>query len=143
MSPQGSGHVFTVHALYDRLRDALRDQATVRAQSPLALSEIDEPEPDVVVVPSGSYRDRLPDRAFLVIEVSDSTRRRDLGPKSVVYARAGVPEYWVVDLQERRIVVHTDPRPDGYVTLRTVREGETLSPAAFPETVVGLADLFP
>lgn len=135
--------MFAVHALYDHLRDALRSRATVRARAPLALSDIDEPEPDVAVVQLGEYREQLPQTALLVVEVADATRRRDLGPKAILYARAGVPECWVVDLPERRVVVHSDPRPDGYVTLRTVREGDVLTPGAFPDLALPVADILP
>jgi Uma2 family endonuclease len=142
MSPQNARHAWAIDELAERLRAGLGGRARLRVQTPLALSDHDEPEPDLAVVPLGDYRAALPTTALLVVEVADTSRAHDLGAKSVVYARAGIPEYWVLDLVERRIVVHTEPRPDGYAGLRTLRAG-TLSPAAFPDLVLDVAAAFP
>lgn len=141
MSPQNAPHRWTVTWLARHLVLAVGDRAEVQVQCPLALSEEDEPEPDLAVVPVGDYRENLPDRALLVVEVADSSRAFDLGPKAAMYARCGVPEYWVVDLVERRVVVHTEPRPDGYAGLHTTREG--LLPAGFPDVSIEVSALFP
>jgi Uma2 family endonuclease len=85
----------------------------VRVASALTL-EPSEPEPDFAVIPRDAPQPYHPATAALVIEVSVSSVRYDLLVKSGVYARAGVPEYWVLDLDGRRAICHRDPRPDGF-----------------------------
>lgn len=116
----------------------------------LAITLLDsEPEPDIAIVtgPHSRYATRHPSATdtALVIEVADVTLRRDQGPKLQAYARAGVPEYWVVDVNARCVHVYTRPVPVGvYEAQRTVRPGETLSitldGASIPVTV---SELFP
>jgi Uma2 family endonuclease len=98
---------------------ALVGTARVLVQLPLAAGEYSEPEPDIAVVPIDEPRDRHPQRALHVIEVADSTVRLDLGRKARIYAAAGVPVYWVIDLPGDVVHVHTDPTPDGYTTVET------------------------
>ena len=85
----------------------------VRAGSPLTLGG-SEPEPDVSVVERGTPEPYHPATAALVVEVSHSSLRYDLGPKAAVYARANVSELWVVDLDGLRVLVHREPRGDGW-----------------------------
>src|SRR5580704_11900392 len=77
---------------------ALGDRAEVRVQAPFGASDVSEPEPDLAVVPPGSYLDEHPSRAHLLIEVADSSLQDDRRIKGPLYAAAGVPEYWIVDL---------------------------------------------
>ena len=84
----------------------------VRVAAVLTLEQ-SEPEPDLIVVPRDVARPYHPGTASLVIEVSVSPQRRDLVVKPSLYARTGVTEYWVVDLDARRVVCHRDPHPDG------------------------------
>jgi Uma2 family endonuclease len=93
---------------------ALLARYRVRMQLPLAAGEHSEPEPDLAVVPPDEPRDRHPARALLVIEVSDETVRLDLGRKARIYAAAGVPKYWVVDVGRDVVHVHTDPMTGEY-----------------------------
>jgi Uma2 family endonuclease len=87
----------------------------VRVASALTLTDLrSEPEPDLYVVPADAPQPYHPGTAALVIEVSVSSLRRDLATKPKLYAGAGVTEYWVVDLDGRRVVCHRQPRPDGY-----------------------------
>jgi Uma2 family endonuclease len=74
-----------------------------------------------MLVPGDEPWDRHPERALLVIEVADSSIALDLGIKARIYADAGVPRYWVIDLQEHLVHEHTDPEPGGYRTV--VRRG--------------------
>jgi Uma2 family endonuclease len=92
-----------------------RRQLQIRVASPLTLTELrSEPEPDLFVVPHDVPQPYHPGTAAFVIEVSVSSLRRDLVTKPMLYARAGVTEYWVVDLDGRRVVCHRNPGPDGY-----------------------------
>jgi Uma2 family endonuclease len=78
-----------------------------------------------------------------VIEVSDSTLAFDLGPKARLYARAGIPEYWVFDIGERRLIVHRDPRAGGYCAVTAYVEGENVTPLALPAASFSVAVAFP
>jgi Uma2 family endonuclease len=79
----------------------------------------------------------------LAIEVADSTRNMDLGTKAALYARAGVPEYWVVSVEERIVYVHTAPQPDGSYARVEKREPEILAPSFAPDATVSVAALLP
>ena len=88
-------------------------EGVVRIGNPIALSDLSEPEPDLyVTTPSPGYRAAHPTTASVVVEVSQTSRRRDLGLKARLYAAAGIPDYWVVDLRNDRVIVHRDPEHD-------------------------------
>lgn len=92
--------------------------------TPIAATDLSEPEPDLAVFPpSYSYRRRHPRQASLLFEVSDTSLCRDLAIKSRIYARAGVPDYWVVDLVDRLVIVHRDPRGDAYAEVTGHTDG--------------------
>ena len=100
---------------------------------------ISEPEPDITILnrPVDQLaRNPMPGDIVLLIEVSDTTLDHDLGAKAKLYARAGIAEYWVVDLKARRIHQHREPQPEGYASLRVVGSGEVLSPLARPESTL-------
>ena len=117
-------------------------RAIVRVQSPLATSDQSEPEPDVALVAPGDYRTTLPTRALLVVEVADTSRRKDLGVKAALYATAGVPEYWVIDLQARAVHVHSEPADDRYQRIVPRRVGDEVALQTLPGAAVKVADLF-
>lgn len=150
--PQNSAHATALGAADDALRAALPPGFIVRAQMPLALDEESAPEPDLAVVAGrrGDYRARHPARPVLVVEVADASLRFDRRQKGSLYARAGVPEYWIVNLIDRVVEVHRDPAPDGgaihrwrYRTVEHLGPGATVAPAALPTTRVAVADLLP
>lgn len=126
----------------------------VRIQSPLALGEYSEPEPDVAAV-RGRARDYANDHptpadTVLVIEVSDTTLRYDRGRKASLYARVGISDYWILNLQERCIEVMRDPVPmEGtpygaeYSTRFSVPGDGEVAPLAAPDYPVKAADLLP
>jgi Uma2 family endonuclease len=144
MSPQGVEHAGVSALLAEILILALSGRARVRSHSPLSLSNESEPEPDVAVVPLGDYRRAHPTAAHLVIEVADSSLRKDREIKTQLYADAGIPEYWLVDWGARVIEVHRTPaRGARYSDVRVVARGETLSPLAFADVHVDVDALFP
>ena len=113
------------------------ERATVRQDHPITLPGYDsEPEPDIAVVrPRGrEYLDHhpYPGDIFWLIEFSDSSLAKDLEEKRRLYAQAQVPEYWVVDLQQSRLVVFRDPGADDYLQTTTATAG-VLTPLAFPD----------
>lgn len=132
MSPHGPDHDDTVTRLTKRLILGLGDRADVRPQCAFATSD-SEPEPDIAVVPSGSYRTQHPSEAFLVVEVARSSLAKDRGPKARIYAAAAVPEYWIVNIPERQIEVHRDARDGKFTRIEILREGQTLRLSAFPD----------
>ncbi|MEQ1570364.1 MAG: Uma2 family endonuclease [Myxococcota bacterium] len=142
MSPQGSRHAWCVARL-SRLLVTRLEADEVRIQLPLALSDVDEPEPDVAVVPAGDYRDEHPRVALLVIEVSASSLRDDVGRKVPMYASAGVPDLWVVDVDGGRVLVHRDPRDGRYLAVEVFERGASVALLARPQVVIATDDILP
>lgn len=142
MSPQKSPHAHAVEVLTEALVAALHGRARVRCQLPFAATDDSEPEPDFAVVPIADHRGGHPTTAHLIIEVSDSSLRKDRGIKRDVYAEAAVPEYWIVNVAERVIEVHHTPVDGLYQTHTLVSADGTLQPLAFPDVAIRAADLF-
>jgi Uma2 family endonuclease len=152
MTPQNSLHAGTIMVLQEQLQAAFGPQQSVRVQSPLALDAMSEPEPDLAVV-KGTGREYLaahPDSALLVVEVADTTLPYDRGRKASLYARAGIAEYWIVNVADRILEVHRDPAPDAgaplgyaYATVERLTPGKYVSPLAVPEQRIAVAELVP
>jgi Uma2 family endonuclease len=144
MSPIGRKHASCVGRLQFTLTQRLGRRAAVRIQQPIRLGEFSEPEPDVVVARwrEDYYAAGHPDAedTLLVIEVGDATARYDREIKGALYATAGVPEYWVVDLDAQAVDVYRDATPEGYRTHRRAVAGESVVPAAFPDCALSVAD---
>jgi Uma2 family endonuclease len=123
----------------------------VRIQSPLEVANADEawnePEPDVAVLASEKpeYSDRHPrgDETLLVIEVADSCLRQDTVKKRDLYARAGVPEYWVVNLATRELIAHRDLRDGRYQQITTFADSACVSPGSLPAASIEILRLLP
>jgi Uma2 family endonuclease len=152
MSPQKSPHATAVCLVEEALRQAFHQGYHVRVHLPLALDPHSEPEPDVAVV-SGSprdYRDHHPTSALLIVEVADTTVTHDRNRKGSLYARAGIEEYWLVNLSARRVEVYRHPVPQAeayygwaYKSIRYVTAADFLSPGTAPQAQVAVADLLP
>jgi Uma2 family endonuclease len=150
--PQGSNHFTAIQAVEEALRAAFGAGWQVRGQGPLALDEESEPEPDVAVVP-GSFRDYVaahPSRPVLVVEVSESSLTLDRHHKGSLYARAGLDDYWIVNLVDRVLEVYRNPGPDPaasfgwrYQSVETVERGASVSPLALPDAHIHVGDLLP
>lgn len=120
---------------------------TVRSQLPIALSERSEPEPDVAVV-RGLIRDFIADQpgpksVALLVEVSDSSLKEDRRIKVALYATAGIEEVWILDVNQRRLIVHQDPENGEYRLVRILHEDESISPAFAPDRSTAVRDLLP
>jgi Uma2 family endonuclease len=142
MSPQGPSHADITARLASRLTLAIGERALVRTHSALALTDDSEPEPDVAVVPLGRYAQEHPRTALLVVEVSDSSLRKDRGIKADLYAAAGIVEYWLVNLVDRVVEVHRAPVSGRYVDVVAYGIDARVAPSAFPEIVVQVGKLF-
>lgn len=134
MSPQGKPHAKLTAWLARELSIQLGRSYDVRSHSPFAASADSEPEPDVSVqIDQPHELDHLT-KPLLLIEVSDSSLRKDQQIKAPLYASAGVPEYWIVDISNDRLVidVHTEPTAEGYRIVTRMRDGDVLKPARLP-----------
>src|SRR5947209_7586844 len=112
--PQSEPHFTAIGLIEDALRTALGAGWVVRSQGPVALDDESEPEPDIAVVPGSrrDYRERHPARPVLVIEVAASSFYLDRTHKGSLYARAGLIDYWIVDLAHRRVGMCGVPAPE-------------------------------
>lgn len=143
MSPQGARHAAVIRKLNMLLAPALAGRADVQIQSPLALSDESEPEPDVAVVDPGDYADDHPHTAHLVIEVAESSQDTDRNVKTPLYAAAGIAEYWIVDVPAQHVEVYLEPAGTLYQRKATYRREDTIQPARYPELTVPVADILP
>ena len=148
--PQGSRHAATVSLVADALRAAFGNGWYVMVQLPVALDDESEPEPDVAVVPGTArdYWDTHPSRPVLVVEVADSSMILDRERKASLYARAGVPDCWIVSISEGIVEVHRRPvlSPDAafgwrYADIRRLGRDAIVSPLAMSTVSIPVADL--
>jgi Uma2 family endonuclease len=150
--PKGSPHSAAIGLTADALRLAFGQGWVVRVQDPVALDDESEPEPDVVVA-AGAHRDyraEHPSRAALLVEVAESTLAFDRRYKGSLYARAGVADYWIVNLIDRVVEVHRAPVADPaarfgwrYADVQTFGEAVSISPLIRPDVTIAVADLLP
>jgi Uma2 family endonuclease len=147
LPPIGPDHAWSVDALSATFHSQLGVRAVVHTQNPVRLPDNTEPDPDVTLLlpPLDRYRGRIPTAAdtLLVIEVSDTTLGYDRYTKAALYAAAGVPEYWVVNINGRQVEVMHDPRDGEYQQVALHNEDATLSPRAFPDVTVRVSDILP
>jgi Uma2 family endonuclease len=152
LSPQKSPHYTAVDATRATMEAVFGLGYLVRMQGPIDLAQTTEPEPDVAVVVGtrAQYAQAHPTSAVLIVEVSDTTLSYDRGRKGSLYARAGIADYWIVNLPKRQVEVYRNPildpaKPFGYrYSSRTdVQVGGAIAPLAAPSTSVAVADLMP
>jgi Uma2 family endonuclease len=150
--PQASPHATATRLAQEALRIAFGPGWDVRAGLPLALGRLSEPEPDVSVVRGSprDYRDAHPTQAVVVVEVADTSLRLDRTRKARIYARAGIPDYWIVNLMSRVLEMYRDPvavdpgrRRWEYRMVRSLGADDTISPLAAPRARIAVADLLP
>lgn len=141
MTPTGTPHASSSQKLTLLLVRALGDRAAIRAQLPFAADDYSEPEPDFAVVPPGDYLDDHPTEAWLIVEVSDSSLRHDRGVKRRLYAKAGVPEYWIVNLVDDVIEVHLEPVDGDYAVVTPRRKGESIRLSQYSDVELRVDDV--
>jgi Uma2 family endonuclease len=144
MSPQRPVHYTTVDRAGDVLHDVVGTTAHVRIQGPIDLGPHSEPEPDVAVVKGKreDYSSQHPRTALLLVEVSDSTLQSDRTRKASLFARAGISDYWIVNLVHNQVEVFRDPVPDasqhygfGYKNITVFTPGMQIAALNLPITV--------
>jgi Uma2 family endonuclease len=147
MPSEGPLHAAVVSDLNALLLRTFDGRATIRPGNPVELDRLSEPAPDLALVRTRDerYRDRHPNPndVLLLVEVSLSSLWYDRGRKLSAYARAGIREYWMIDLVHRQVVVFTEPRDDGYAKQRVVEREGSIAPAAFPNDPISVADFLP
>jgi Uma2 family endonuclease len=146
MAPICSRHALCVATLSDWFTTRLRKNALVWAQNPVRLSDTSEPEPDIAIVRRRPERYRIahpePEDVSLIIEVSDTTLTMDRRIKVPLYAAAGIPEVWIVNLTASQVEVFRTPGSPGYAETRAYEKTSTISPLAFPNARLPLRELF-
>ena len=148
--PQGSYHAAITTKIGRLLASAFGPHWHTRLHSPLALGEHSEPEPDIAVV-AGKPEDYLqahPSTAALVVEVAESSLHLDRRFKTTLYAQAGLPEYWIVNLVDRALEMYRDPLPSAdpsapwtYRSTDVLRPPATVTPQTAPAGSILVADL--
>jgi Uma2 family endonuclease len=141
---KGDVHCYVVAALA-RVFFAIFGVNRVLEQNPIRIpDQANSPEPDITIMNRDLSRTILtPEEIVLLVEVSDSTLRDDLGRKAILYAKAGIVEYWVLNIEARSVIVHRGPdaKFGTYNQVTTYRDTEAVSPAAAPHAQIVLNDI--
>ncbi|HWJ35775.1 MAG TPA: Uma2 family endonuclease [Steroidobacteraceae bacterium] len=146
MSSIGTRHSAITARLNELLVFALSRSATVVVGGPVNLGEFSEPQPDLMLLKRRAdfYGGKIPEAAdvLLLIEVSDSSLSFDQSVKLNLYARYGVAEYWVVDVEGKRVVTCGEPTAKGYAKKLEFEGADTVTPQAFPDIKLAVQDVF-
>jgi len=142
MPPIGSRHAACVDRLNRLFSSQVVDSAIVRVQNPVRLDQHSEPQPDLVLaIPRADFyatSHPRPDQVLLLVEVADTTVGFDRSVKAPLYARAGVREFWLVDLDGELVQVHREPAAESYRAIQAYRRGDRLSCGALPQIEVAV-----
>jgi Uma2 family endonuclease len=143
MSPIGSWHAGIVTQLASVLTMAAGTKAIISSQNPIHLNDHCVPQPDLMVLKPrlDFYKSALPDSSdvLVLIEVADSSIDYDRKTKLPLYARSGVQEFWIIDLNAKRLERYTQPNETGYGQCETLDKTATVSPAALPDVAIDLS----
>ena len=146
MAAIGKHHANSVRRLLNRLVKLLGDLCLVDCQNAVILDDFSEPQPDILLLrleveKTGELP--RPEDILLVVEVADTTLRFDSTTKLRAYARAGLPEYWIVNLAEGAVEVYRKPTGEGYAEYFRRNRSESLTPTAFPDRTIAVAEILP
>ncbi len=150
--PQGTAHYTAIRKTARALEAAFGPGWEVRAQGPIGLDDESEPEPDVAVVPGRpeDYRSAHPSRPVLTVEVAESSLPSDRERKGSLYARAGLSDYWVLNLEDGVLEVYREPAADSsalfgwrYARSEVFEPSALVSPLAAPGAGLRVSDLLP
>jgi Uma2 family endonuclease len=143
MAAIGTRHFSCVNGLNRLLVRSVGDEAIVSVQNPVRLSEHTEPQPDLTVLRPRDYRHALPgpEDVLLLIEVSDTTLAYDRNVKLPLYAKAGIGEVWIVDLQGEVVERHIDPSGDDYRHTERTRRGDRIECSTLPDLTLTADDV--
>ena len=145
MSPIGPPHIGTVNRLNHLFGHLVGDAAIVQVQLPVRLDPYSEPQPDLALLrPRADFYGTAaagPDQVLLAIEVAQSSLAYDRNVKAGLYARRGIAEYWIVDLNSNEVVRHTEPMDGRYSCVAAVPHDHEFAPSLLPGCVVTTRDL--
>ena len=139
MASMGDGQAAFVMNLNERLILQFNTRAKLCPAIPMVIeSEESQPEPDFMLVSLELYENRKPriEEVALVIEISDSTLEKDRTKKQKIYARNGIRDYWIVNVEERQLEVYRDPVGEKYHSIQILNEGKTIAPLEFPDSEI-------
>jgi len=146
MAPMGTRHSAITSRLHEMFVLATARSATVVSGGPVVLGEFSEPQPDLMLLKrradfySGAHP--LAADVLLLIEVSDSSLAFDQSVKLNLYARYGISEYWVIDVEGRRIVTYREPAAAGYGRALDFTAPDAVTPQAFPDLKIAVGEIF-
>jgi Uma2 family endonuclease len=144
MAPIGSRHAFIVNRLSQAFSvGGTKGQYLVSTQNPVCLGDRSEPQPDIALLKSGNYMDALPmaSDVLLIVEVSDTTLEYDREVKLGLYARHGVPEVWLIDVNAGELTVYREPAEGQYRLIRKPMSAEAVSPQMVSGVAISLAGI--
>lgn len=145
MAAKGTAHRAAVTRIQRLFQDRLGNRVLICLQDPVRLDDYSEPEPDVaILVPDPlDYEDHhpTPSEVYLLIEVSDTTLKFDRETRAPAYARSGIAEYWVLDVNAGKLHVYRSPSEKGYQSETILSEALTIAPLAFPECVIAVKEM--
>lgn len=145
--PKGIKHAALNDLISNLFRERLGNKAIVRNQNPVVLNDFSEPEPDIALVkpPLKTYFERhpTPEDIFLIVEISDTTLGRDRFAKGLAYAKAGIRQYLVINIQDQTIEDYREPAEDGYQSKQTHHTGQSFKLVAFPEFEIKVEEILP
>ena len=145
MSPIGDPHMLSVNRATMIFARGIGAKAVASVQNPAFMDQFNLPQPDVVLIrPREDFYGGgkpYPEDVVLLIEISDSSLRFDRKVKVPIYARSGIREVWIVDLQNSAIHVHREPKDKGYLSVETKGRDEVVSPQAFPDFAIKVSEL--
>jgi Uma2 family endonuclease len=147
VTPRSARHMRAISRLTRHIAPLLGEELSLRVQGPLSLAEDSEPEPDLAVVRAEDEEasdERHPSTALLVIEVSDDSLGKDRSVKAQLYARARIPEYWIVNLRRETVEVYTEPDAgEGrYGTVHTYVRGQRVQASGLPRLAIEVEAIF-
>ena len=152
MAAMKSPHAVAVDLADAALKGVFGPGYYIRQQKPFVISNISEPEPDIAVI-KGHIRDFTnahPAAAELIVEVADSSLRYDRTVKGSLYVKAGIAEYWIVNLEDQQLEVYSEPRPDAdadygfsYRDSDNYRSGQQVAPMRASDKAVAIDDILP
>ncbi|HLP92167.1 MAG TPA: Uma2 family endonuclease [Nostocaceae cyanobacterium] len=147
MIAKGTAHRSALGITDHLLKNRLRGLAWVAIQDPVKLNDRSEPEPDIAVLKIDplNYADHhpTPSEVYLIIEVADSSLKFDTEIKAEAYAKAGIKDYWVLDVVNRELWMFRNPTPTGYENKVILSEQEIVSPLDFPDLQILISDMLP
>jgi Uma2 family endonuclease len=146
MVPIGRRHAAYVRRLNPIFSEKLSQRALVDIQNPVELDNTSEPQPDVALLRPRSdfYETRHPQPAdiFLIVEVADTTAKSDREVKIPLYAEDGIPEVWLVNINEQCLEVYRKPSAEGYQEIQKLQRGQKVSIEAFPDVEIAIDEIF-